>query len=312
MTVSDDAAQTAPHRLRLGAESEHHQNNTDCEGGTTGFGAAIDEQALRTRALADDLQVGDVVLLQPPADGGQALAAPAVVLIERPGRDVPLLHRIVAPSPDGAGYTTRGDANPEPDSDVAAYEQIRGIGRVLVPWVGTPLLWIKDGDLLRLGLLVAAVSVLTALARYGWSDRYDPWPPAPNTDQGHHPETDPAKQEPAAGDTPREATSWRRLARMVVPVVITVATAGTATAQASAAAAGFTATTSNAVNQLTSATLAPPTDVTAATNCTAGGPTPTVIATLTDSKKKGGAHGDPAFRGFRGRRRRPAAGSSGR
>ncbi len=39
-----------------GAEPEHQHNNTDCEGDTTSFGAAIDEQVRRTRALADDLQ----------------------------------------------------------------------------------------------------------------------------------------------------------------------------------------------------------------------------------------------------------------
>lgn len=39
-----------------GAEPEHQHNNTDCEGDTTSFGAAIDEQTRRTRALADDLR----------------------------------------------------------------------------------------------------------------------------------------------------------------------------------------------------------------------------------------------------------------
>lgn len=39
-----------------GAEPEHQHNNTDCEGDTSSFGVAIDEQARRTRALADDLQ----------------------------------------------------------------------------------------------------------------------------------------------------------------------------------------------------------------------------------------------------------------
>lgn len=39
-----------------GAEPEHQHNNTECDGDTTSFGAAIDEQVRRTRALADDLQ----------------------------------------------------------------------------------------------------------------------------------------------------------------------------------------------------------------------------------------------------------------
>lgn len=39
-----------------GADPEHQHNNTDCEGNTTNFRAAIDEQVSRTRALADDLQ----------------------------------------------------------------------------------------------------------------------------------------------------------------------------------------------------------------------------------------------------------------
>jgi len=39
-----------------GAEPEDQHNNTECDGDTTSFGAAIDEQVRRTRALADDLQ----------------------------------------------------------------------------------------------------------------------------------------------------------------------------------------------------------------------------------------------------------------
>nr|WP_139246010.1 hypothetical protein [Geodermatophilus amargosae] len=39
-----------------GAEPENQHNNTECDGDTTSFGAAIDEQVRRTRALADDLQ----------------------------------------------------------------------------------------------------------------------------------------------------------------------------------------------------------------------------------------------------------------
>lgn len=39
-----------------GAEPQHQHNNTDCEGDTTSFGASIDEQVRKTRALASDLQ----------------------------------------------------------------------------------------------------------------------------------------------------------------------------------------------------------------------------------------------------------------
>jgi hypothetical protein len=39
-----------------GAEPVNQHKNTECEGDTTSFGAAVDEQARRTRALADDLK----------------------------------------------------------------------------------------------------------------------------------------------------------------------------------------------------------------------------------------------------------------
>lgn len=38
-----------------GAEPDHQKNNTECEGDETAFGSAVEEQARRTRALADDL-----------------------------------------------------------------------------------------------------------------------------------------------------------------------------------------------------------------------------------------------------------------
>lgn len=45
-----------------GAEPEHQHNNTECEGDETSFGAAVEEQARRTRLLAEDLTatIGDV------------------------------------------------------------------------------------------------------------------------------------------------------------------------------------------------------------------------------------------------------------
>lgn len=141
-------------------------------------------------SMAPALRVGDVVLLDHVDARASTLESPTVVLADDPGRDRPLLHRIVGTSPDGLGYVTKGDANPEKDSTVVPPEWVRGTGRVVIPLVGTPVLWLQDGNLIPVALLVASIAGLAWFARFGWSDAYDPW-------SGHHASSPTPLTEPA-------------------------------------------------------------------------------------------------------------------
>ncbi|HEX2028876.1 MAG TPA: signal peptidase I [Nitriliruptorales bacterium] len=89
------------------------------------------------------VQVGDIVLVD--AYDGDPLGAGTVVNFTdptQPGRVV--THRIAASNPDGT-YTTKGDANPTPDSAHIPPDAIHGVARLLVPSAGLPVVWLSNG-----------------------------------------------------------------------------------------------------------------------------------------------------------------------
>ena len=76
------------------------------------------------------------------------------------------LHRIVEVTE--SGYRTAGDANQVADSTLVIPEQVRGIGLVVVPFIGQPYLWSRSGKWLQLLLLVGAVGLAVHVARPSW------------------------------------------------------------------------------------------------------------------------------------------------
>lgn len=60
-------------------------------------------------------------------------------------------HRIVASGPDG--YTTRGDANRDVDRGTVPHGAVVGVGRLVVPYVGLPAVWLREGAWATLALL---------------------------------------------------------------------------------------------------------------------------------------------------------------
>ncbi len=120
------------------------------------------------------IRPGDVVLTSDP----QVTVAPGTVItFEDPARQGSLTtHRVVSVQDDGA-YRTRGDANRAADSTPVPPEAVVGVGRLLVPMVGLPLLWLSGGLLLFviwLGVTLAATAV--AVQRGGHDDRDAPPP----------------------------------------------------------------------------------------------------------------------------------------
>lgn len=105
------------------------------------------------------IRVGDVVV------AGQAGAGPVetgtVAVFQDPAQPQRLLtHRVHQVDPDGTTWT-KGDANGGPDSTAVDPAALRE-ARILVPMIGLPLIWVREGAALP---LVAALLVLGAAAR---------------------------------------------------------------------------------------------------------------------------------------------------
>jgi len=105
------------------------------------------------------IHVGDVVLAAPVANADDLLGRVAV--FDDPNHPGAIkTHRVITVGKDGH-LTTKGDANPTPDSGVLTLDHVRGLGRLLVTDAGLPLIWVRThayGWLLLfvLSLLLAA------------------------------------------------------------------------------------------------------------------------------------------------------------
>jgi signal peptidase len=90
------------------------------------------------------IRVGDVVLLA-PVPAGDPLPAGRVVLVTDPTRSSgTYLHRVVRRTPDGS-LVTRGDANASEDRPAVERSRVQGQLRLLVPRVGLPVIWWREG-----------------------------------------------------------------------------------------------------------------------------------------------------------------------
>jgi len=112
-----------------------------------------------TGSMAPNIEAGDIVLSSPDSDPDLMLGR--VVVFEDPGKpDHVLTHRVIAFN-DDATLTTKGDANPTPDSIPVEIEAVDGLGRLLVRYVGLPVVWARTGNwaqiVLHLALIVGAM-----------------------------------------------------------------------------------------------------------------------------------------------------------
>lgn len=90
------------------------------------------------------VSVGSVVLIS-PIDTDELRPGQVISFVNPADPDVRLFHRIVQINDDGT-FTTKGDANDAPDSTPVPPENVIGVGRILVPWIGLPVVWIHYGD----------------------------------------------------------------------------------------------------------------------------------------------------------------------
>jgi signal peptidase len=100
---------------------------------------------------------GDIVVTAP--SDGEDLTRGTIVSFRTGGGLV--THRIVGQTE--AGYLTRGDGNGVTDSDPLDPSSIVGVGRILVPAVGWPVVWARSGSW---GLLSSWVAVMVLAFRW--------------------------------------------------------------------------------------------------------------------------------------------------
>ena len=118
-----------------------------------------------TGSMAPALQPGDVALIGPAEAAAGTLPPERIVLVADPSRDTgTYLHRLARWEDDGT-LVTRGDANRSDDAPVTA-DRVLGQVRLVVPVIGLPAVWLRDGAVLPLALLLVATwSALAVVLR---------------------------------------------------------------------------------------------------------------------------------------------------
>ena len=101
------------------------------------------------------INIGDVVLASPVSDRSGLLGR--VTIFNSPSKRGEILtHRVVRfDGPDR--MVTKGDANRIEDTGRITMTDVRGLGRLLVRWVGLPLVWIQTKQWLFLLLFIASL-----------------------------------------------------------------------------------------------------------------------------------------------------------
>ena len=70
-----------------------------------------------------------------------------VLLAKNAGKPGTLItHRVIKVLPDEAGYITKGDANQSQDDITLKPENIKGVERIRVPYLGIPFQAVKTGN----------------------------------------------------------------------------------------------------------------------------------------------------------------------
>lgn len=127
--------------------------------------------AITSGSMQPHIDAGDLVFIEP--SNGQNLQPGAVIVFQdtTAGR---VTHRIVDTTPTG-DYVTRGDANGRIDSTPVTPDQIIGVGRMVLPSIGHPIVWAANHQWRRL-LITAVIAVAAAwAARWAVLPSHNPW-----------------------------------------------------------------------------------------------------------------------------------------
>ncbi len=116
-----------------------------------------------TGSMSPVIRPGDVALVN-VVRPGEDLPLGRILLVRDPSRPSGFyLHRLVRY--DDAGLmVTKGDANPTVDVPAIGRDRVAGQVRLLVPVVGAPLVWLRDGRRAEVGIVAVASWAAVALA----------------------------------------------------------------------------------------------------------------------------------------------------
>ncbi|MFN8170156.1 MAG: signal peptidase I [Candidatus Nanopelagicales bacterium] len=123
---------------------------------------------VQSGSMEPRINVGDVILAAPENDP-QELLGRVAVFTDPVFRDHPKAHRVIGVNTDGT-LTTKGDANITADTSPVPSSDVRGLARLLVEFVGLPLIWMWSGQWLFVLLFLAS---LVLAARFVARDHED-------------------------------------------------------------------------------------------------------------------------------------------
>jgi signal peptidase I len=118
---------------------------------------------IESGSMQPRIKVGDVILSSPEHDAKKLLGH--VTVFKDPDAyraGTVKSHRVISINSNGT-LVTKGDANPTADPTPVPMSDVKGIGRLLVRWIGLPLLWVQNGAWLKLAVLVLTFWIAAVL-----------------------------------------------------------------------------------------------------------------------------------------------------
>jgi signal peptidase I len=238
-------------------------------------------------SMGPSVRAGDLVVLEPYHS--QEIAPGTVIRFDDPAGRGSLLHRVVEVEEDGT-LRTKGDANAVVDSSAVDAGRITGVGEVLVPRAGLPVLWWRHGEWLALAVFSLVTVIALFVTRFALLEAYDPWRDGV-VDPATRPPLRVAWRDGLAGvrqDLARDgpAVVGRRLVLRRGAELLSLGLAVAFLASSTTAWAAFRDTTANNGNTFAAGSLSPPTGLNAtAAGC--GGSTIVHVDTATSTSVSG-------------------------
>ena len=97
-----------------------------------------DAVVVTSGSMSPKLRSGDVIFIE--AHPEEMLGQRSVITF-RGADDGLVTHRVFETRVADESYVTKGDANPGPDADLVHRDQVVGVGRLVVPFLGLPVVW---------------------------------------------------------------------------------------------------------------------------------------------------------------------------
>lgn len=147
--------------------------------------------AIVSDSMAPGISRGNVVVSS-PLSGTDVRLGQIIAFRDPENSNDLVVHRVVQENDDGT-LTTKGDANQSPDSTPLPRDQVVGLGRLQVPWIGWPIIWIQDGQIWA----VAVTGVAAVLVVMGCFFELTPRPRPAQADTSSSHDSDQADDEPS-------------------------------------------------------------------------------------------------------------------